>query len=157
MLPVSSQPCISPCLLLCMFASMSASACSFRLGRQEDAHEYLVALLDAMHESYVNMSRPKPSPELSQTSMIYRIFAGKIRSQVCIPTKPPPCYRSTSCQVQDNGLRLHFVHSSGHARHQCMLKAGFVVACCVHSTTTARKIFLKLISYALQHPLLCCE
>ena len=24
---------------------------SFRLGRQEDAHEYLVALLDAMHES----------------------------------------------------------------------------------------------------------
>lgn len=56
--------------------------CSFRLGRQEDAHEYLVALLDAMHESYISMCRPKPSPELSQTSMIYRIFAGRIRSQV---------------------------------------------------------------------------
>ena len=56
--------------------------CSFRLGRQEDAHEYLVALLDAMHESYINMCRPKPSPELSKTSMIYQIFAGRIRSQV---------------------------------------------------------------------------
>ncbi|KAA6426489.1 MAG: ubiquitin carboxyl-terminal hydrolase 23-like, partial [Trebouxia sp. A1-2] len=56
--------------------------CSFRLGRQEDAHEYLVALLDAMHESYISMCRPKPSPELSKTSMIYQIFAGRIRSQV---------------------------------------------------------------------------
>ncbi|DBA95956.1 TPA: hypothetical protein ACH3X1_001476 [Trebouxia sp. C0004] len=55
---------------------------SFRLGRQEDAHEYLVALLDAMHESYISMCRPKPSPELSKTSMIYQIFAGRIRSQV---------------------------------------------------------------------------
>ena len=77
-------------LLWCAAASslrrLWVCLCSFRFGRQEDAHEYLVALLDAMHESYLNMCRPKPSPELSQTSMIYRIFAGRIRSQVSFPS-----------------------------------------------------------------------
>lgn len=58
--------------------------CSFRLGRQEDAHEYLVALLDAMHESLLEGFKPKPAPSVAETSMIFRIFAGKIRSQVCL-------------------------------------------------------------------------
>ena len=61
---------------------------SFRLGRQEDAHEYLVALLDAMHESLLEGFKPKPAPSVAETSMIFRIFAGKIRSQVCLL---PPC------------------------------------------------------------------
>lgn len=56
--------------------------CSFRLGRQEDAHEFLIALLDAMHEASIAGITPKPSPELAQTSFIYRIFGGRMRSQV---------------------------------------------------------------------------
>ena len=57
-------------------------ACSFRLGRQEDAHEFLIALLDALHEASIAGMQPKPPPELAQTSFIYRIFGGRMRSQV---------------------------------------------------------------------------
>ena len=55
---------------------------SFRLGRQEDAHEYLVSLLDAMHEAILAGIHPKPPREVAQTSLIYRIFGGTCRSQV---------------------------------------------------------------------------
>ncbi|KAK9916917.1 hypothetical protein WJX75_008782 [Coccomyxa subellipsoidea] len=55
---------------------------SFRRGRQEDAHEYLVALLDAMHEAALAGLNPKPPREVAETSLIYRIFAGQSRSQV---------------------------------------------------------------------------
>ncbi|CAK0758926.1 hypothetical protein CVIRNUC_002658 [Coccomyxa viridis] len=55
---------------------------SFRLGRQEDAHEYLVSLLDAMHEAVLAGIHPKPPREVAQTSFIYRIFGGTCRSQV---------------------------------------------------------------------------
>eukprot|EP00889_Picochlorum_renovo_P005125 jgi/Picre1/32155/NNA_007501.t1 len=54
----------------------------FKLGRQEDAHEYLIALLDAMHDRSISGMNPKPSRELEYTSFIYRIFGGKIRSQL---------------------------------------------------------------------------
>ena len=52
------------------------------MGRQEDAHEYLIGLLDAMHEGQLEGLKPKPSRSLQETSMIFRIFAGRIRSQV---------------------------------------------------------------------------
>lgn len=58
--------------------------CSFRRGRQEDAHEYLVALLDAMHEAALAHLNPKPPREVAETSLIHRIFAGQTRSQVCL-------------------------------------------------------------------------
>jgi hypothetical protein len=56
--------------------------CRFRLGRQEDAHEYLRCVLDAMHEAYLKHIRPKPPPELAATTFVHRIFGGKLRSQV---------------------------------------------------------------------------
>lgn len=56
--------------------------CSFRMGRQEDAHEYLIALLDAMHERSIAGIIPKPPPDVEFTSFVYRIFGGRIRSQV---------------------------------------------------------------------------
>lgn len=40
-----------------------------------------MALLDALHEATIAAIVPKPLPDLAQTSFIYRIFAGKIRSQ----------------------------------------------------------------------------
>ncbi|KAL4424055.1 hypothetical protein ABPG75_001356 [Micractinium tetrahymenae] len=55
---------------------------SFRPGRQEDAHEFLIALLDVMHEASIAGMQPKPPPEVAQTSFIYRIFGGRMRSQV---------------------------------------------------------------------------
>eukprot|EP00878_Enallax_costatus_P030218 GHUV01032883.1.p1 GENE.GHUV01032883.1~~GHUV01032883.1.p1 ORF type:complete len:182 (+),score=51.66 GHUV01032883.1:711-1256(+) len=54
----------------------------FRLGRQEDAHEYLRCVLDAMHESFLKHIKPKPPPELAATTFVQRIFGGKLRSQI---------------------------------------------------------------------------
>lgn len=54
----------------------------FRLGHQEDAHEYLRGLLDLMHESCLKPFKPSVSPELAYTTLVYRIFGGKLRSQI---------------------------------------------------------------------------
>jgi len=70
---------ISLCVYLLI--SLHLRLCSFRIGRQEDAHEYLVALLDAMHEAALAGYKPKPPKEVAETSLIYRIFAGQSRSQ----------------------------------------------------------------------------
>ena len=58
---------------------------SFRLGRQEDAHEYLIALLDAMHEACLARAPgaprgPRPPPALAATSLVYALFSGSLRS-----------------------------------------------------------------------------
>lgn len=55
---------------------------SFRLGRQEDAHEYLRCLLDNMHEACLKPYQPKPNAELARTTFVYRIFGGRLRSEV---------------------------------------------------------------------------
>ncbi|GAX77643.1 hypothetical protein CEUSTIGMA_g5086.t1 [Chlamydomonas eustigma] len=54
----------------------------FRLGRQEDSHEFLRCLLDAMHEALLKPFQPKPPPDLASTTLVYRIFAGRLRSQI---------------------------------------------------------------------------
>ncbi|KAG1673952.1 hypothetical protein FOA52_015708 [Chlamydomonas sp. UWO 241] len=54
----------------------------FRLGRQEDSHEFLRCLLDVMHEACLKRFQPKPPPELATTTFVYRIFGGKLRSQI---------------------------------------------------------------------------
>lgn len=81
---------------------------SFKLGRQEDAHEYLIALLDAMHESIVASVHPKPPPEVAKTSLIYRVFGGclqsKVRSARCsaaLPVTGPACMHSAGSCMGD--------------------------------------------------------
>mmetsp|Transcript_4357 Transcript_4357/g.4940 ORF Transcript_4357/g.4940 Transcript_4357/m.4940 type:complete len:1146 (+) Transcript_4357:22-3459(+) len=64
----------------------------FRLGRQEDAHEFLVHLLDAMNDGelrgaginqHVSGWRDRlPVSRLDETTFIHRIFGGYFRSQV---------------------------------------------------------------------------
>ena len=55
----------------------------FKLGRQEDAHEYLRCLVDAMHEAWLKgLKGPKPPRELSTTTFVHRIFGGRLRSQI---------------------------------------------------------------------------
>lgn len=72
--------------------SRLGSGYKFRPGRQEDAHEFLVHLLDAMHdgelkEAGINQEvsgwRDRlPIARLDETTLIHRIFGGYFRSQV---------------------------------------------------------------------------
>eukprot|EP00978_Attheya_sp_CCMP212_P016642 scaffold43752_cov51-Attheya_sp.AAC.11 len=65
----------------------------FRPGRQEDAHEFLVHLLDAMKDGELGFAgidqrvsgwRDRlPIPRLDETTLIHRMFGGYLRSQVC--------------------------------------------------------------------------
>ena len=74
----------------------------FRPGRQEDAHEFLVHLLDAMNdgelrEAGINADQSGwrdrlPVPRLDETTFIHRIFGGYLRSQV----------RCTDCGYRSN-------------------------------------------------------
>ena len=41
-----------------------------------------MGLLDAMHEGVLAGMHPRPPRETAETSFIYRIFAGRLRSQV---------------------------------------------------------------------------
>ena len=49
-----------------------------RWGRQEDAHEFLRYLMDALHKSCMSGHQRTDSPN---ESMIQRIFSGELRSQ----------------------------------------------------------------------------
>jgi ubiquitin C-terminal hydrolase len=74
----------------------------FRPGRQEDVHEFLVHLLDAMNdgelrEAGINAQKSGwrdrlPVPRLDETTFVHRIFGGYLRSQV----------RCTECRYSSN-------------------------------------------------------
>ncbi|BFZ56107.1 hypothetical protein PYCC9005_003149 [Savitreella phatthalungensis] len=54
----------------------------FRLGRQEDSHEFLILLLDAMQNSCLH-GQPKTLEHRSrQTTMIHAVFGGHLRQQI---------------------------------------------------------------------------
>ena len=70
----------------------SRNGYKFRPGRQEDAHEFLVHLLDAMNDGelraaginqHISGWRDRlPVPRLDETTFVHRIFGGYLRSQV---------------------------------------------------------------------------
>ena len=82
--------------------SSSNRGYKFRPGRQEDAHEFLVHLLDAMNDGELRAAgidqnqsgwRDRlPFPRLDETTFIHRIFGGYLRSQV----------RCTRCNYKSN-------------------------------------------------------
>jgi ubiquitin C-terminal hydrolase len=83
-------------------ACSSRNGYKFRPGRQEDAHEFLVHLLDAMNggelrDAGINAHKSGwrdrlPVPRLDETTFIHRIFGGYLRSQV----------RCTACGYRSN-------------------------------------------------------
>ena len=82
--------------------SSSNRGYKFRPGRQEDAHEFLVHLLDAMNDGELRAAgidqnqsgwRDRlPFPRLDETTFVHRIFGGYLRSQV----------RCTRCNYKSN-------------------------------------------------------
>lgn len=55
---------------------------SFRNARQEDAHEYMVNLLESMHKCCLPVGVPSESPSAYEKSLVHKIFGGRLRSQV---------------------------------------------------------------------------
>ena len=77
----------SMCKQSCFVSDVKAP-CRFKIGRQEDAHEYLRCLLDYMHESHIACCDPKPPAEVQRTSWVHTLFGGRTRSQLqCIGVK----------------------------------------------------------------------
>ncbi|XP_030456379.1 ubiquitin carboxyl-terminal hydrolase 23 [Syzygium oleosum] len=55
---------------------------NFRNARQEDAHEYMVNLLESMHKCCLPSGVPTESPSAYDKSLVHKIFGGRLRSQV---------------------------------------------------------------------------
>ncbi|XP_024016924.1 ubiquitin carboxyl-terminal hydrolase 23 isoform X1 [Morus notabilis] len=55
---------------------------NFRNARQEDAHEYMVNLLESMHKCCLPSGVPSESPSAYEKSLVHKIFGGSLRSQV---------------------------------------------------------------------------
>ncbi|KAJ8768239.1 hypothetical protein K2173_021179 [Erythroxylum novogranatense] len=55
---------------------------NFRNARQEDAHEYMVNLLESMHRCCLPSGVPTESPAAYEKSLVHRIFGGRLCSQV---------------------------------------------------------------------------
>ena len=77
----SSGRTIAPTALV---KNLRALSKTFRKGRQEDAHELARCLLDAMHKKCVEVVKPKISPNSAraETSFVWKVFGGRLRSQV---------------------------------------------------------------------------
>ncbi|XP_004288715.1 PREDICTED: ubiquitin carboxyl-terminal hydrolase 23 isoform X1 [Fragaria vesca subsp. vesca] len=55
---------------------------NFRKSRQEDAHEYMVNLLESMHKCCLPSGVPSESPSAYEKSLVHKIFGGRLRSRV---------------------------------------------------------------------------
>ncbi|OIW18627.1 hypothetical protein TanjilG_13379 [Lupinus angustifolius] len=55
---------------------------NFRNARQEDAHEYMVNLLESMHKCCLPSGIPSESNGAYEKSLVHKIFGGRLRSQV---------------------------------------------------------------------------
>ncbi|KAK1291501.1 Ubiquitin carboxyl-terminal hydrolase 23 [Acorus calamus] len=55
---------------------------NFRNFRQEDAHEYMINLLESMHKCCLPSGVPSQSQSAYEKSLVHKIFGGRLRSQV---------------------------------------------------------------------------
>ncbi|GAA5918087.1 hypothetical protein JCM1841_005245 [Sporobolomyces salmonicolor] len=62
--------------------NMRAIAKHFRLGRQEDSHEFLRFCIDGMQLSALAGKSPKLEPAQKEQTFVHQIFGGKLRSRV---------------------------------------------------------------------------
>ncbi|KAL0906068.1 hypothetical protein M5K25_024530 [Dendrobium thyrsiflorum] len=105
---------------------------SFRNSRQEDAHEYMVNLLESMHKCCLPSGVQSESPSAYEKSLVHKIFGGQLRSQV-------KCMQCSYCSnkfdpfldlsleiVRVDSLRKAFAHftaieqlDGGERQYQC--------------------------------------
>ncbi|KFK40800.1 hypothetical protein AALP_AA2G042900 [Arabis alpina] len=65
-----------------MVSNLRCVSRNFRNCRQEDAHEYMINLLECMHKCSLPSGVPTESSDAYRTSLVHRIFGGSLRSQV---------------------------------------------------------------------------
>ncbi|KAJ6836555.1 ubiquitin carboxyl-terminal hydrolase 36 [Iris pallida] len=105
---------------------------TFRNSRQEDAHEYMVNLLESMHKCCLPSGVPTESPSAYEKSLVHKIFGGRLRSQVqCMQcnfcsNKFDPFLDLSLEIMKADSLRkalVHFTHvellDGGERRYQC--------------------------------------
>lgn len=105
---------------------------NFRNSRQEDAHEYMVNLLESMHKCCLPSGVQSESSSAYEKSLVHKIFGGQLRSQV-------KCMQCSYCSnkfdpfldlsleiVKADSLRKAFAHftameqlDGGERQYQC--------------------------------------
>ncbi|XP_052111569.1 ubiquitin carboxyl-terminal hydrolase 23 [Arachis duranensis] len=69
--------------VLCVqYRIISGISRNFQNARQEDAHEYMVNLLESMHKCCLPSGVPSESHSAYEKSFVHKIFGGHLRSQV---------------------------------------------------------------------------
>eukprot|EP01018_Ginkgo_biloba_P015394 Gb_30872 [translate_table: standard] len=76
---VSSGKILSPTILVRNLRCISRN---FRISRQEDAHEYMMNLMEAMHKCCLPTGIASESPVAYEKSLVHKIFGGRLISQV---------------------------------------------------------------------------
>ncbi|KAL0481863.1 ubiquitin carboxyl-terminal hydrolase [Acrasis kona] len=60
----------------------------FRLGRQEDAHEFIITLIDKMEDVIIKSYKNKLDRRVAETNPVHQVFGGYLRSQIeCMESK----------------------------------------------------------------------
>jgi ubiquitin carboxyl-terminal hydrolase 36/42 len=136
---------------------LSEIAKHFRRGRQEDAHEFLRYLIEAMQKSCL-AGLGKVDHKVAETTWVYRLFGGRLRSRVKCRNcgHPSDTFDSVlDLSIDVNGVRnlkesLHkFVKLDvlkGADRYKCGKCKQFVVAdkgFTVHDAPTILTIHMK--------------
>ncbi|MBA0764469.1 hypothetical protein Gotri_013818 [Gossypium trilobum] len=67
---------------ICDLNSWLGISRNFRNSRQEDAHEYMVNLLESMHKCCLPLGVSSESPSSYEKSLVHKIFGGRLCSQV---------------------------------------------------------------------------
>ncbi|BAB08869.1 unnamed protein product [Arabidopsis thaliana] len=73
---------------------------NFRNCRQEDAHEYMINLLECMHKCSLPSGVPSESSDAYRRSLVHKIFGGSLRSQRALS-------RFTAVELLDNGAKVY--------------------------------------------------
>ncbi|EJD53964.1 cysteine proteinase [Auricularia subglabra TFB-10046 SS5] len=104
---------------------------SLRRGRQEDAHEFLRFLIDAMQKACLHGQPKKVDPAVAEATWVSRVFGGKLRSRVrcCSCNHPSDTFDSIldlSLDIQNassvHQALKHFVaidHLRGADKYKC--------------------------------------
>ncbi|MCL7041977.1 hypothetical protein MKW94_009138 [Papaver nudicaule] len=89
--------------------SLSIFSDQFRLGRQEDAHEFLRFVIDACHDTCLKINKTNSSPKSATTTVVKEIFGGELQSQVkCLSCGAES---NTIDEFMDLSLELYQINS----------------------------------------------